>query len=245
MDGFRDLDNYHRVDGIRNALAVRPFWIGCDADQSSSAGSWDSFPIASFGSSGFHRFSCPCRNQNCDDCLFSLSESRCVRVWKRISHRPVPLRGVVNGFHWRTQRQFLDAVAVAMITPGPVVITSGFIGYLVAGPLGAFAATLAVFLPPYLLVVSGAPYYRRFAKIRQVKAFVQGVTAAAVGAIAGAAIILSKRAVMDLLTVLIAVVSLLLVLRFKKIPRTAYHSRSRDRRPDREARLVVIVLGGI
>jgi chromate transporter len=96
--------------------------------------------------------------------------------------------GVVGGFHWLTERQFLDAVAVAMITPGPVVITSGFIGYLVAGPLGAFAATLAVFLPPYLLVVFGAPYYRRFAKNRQVKAFVQGVTAAAVGAIAGAAI---------------------------------------------------------
>ena len=126
--------------------------------------------------------------------------------------------GVVNGFHWLTERQFLDAVAVAMITPGPVVITSGFIGYLVAGPLGAFAATLAAFLPPYLLVVFAAPYYRRFAKNRQVKAFVQGVTAAAVGAIAGAAIILSKRAVMDLPTILIAAVSLLVLLRFKKIP---------------------------
>jgi chromate transporter len=126
--------------------------------------------------------------------------------------------GVVGGYHWLTERQFLDAVAIAMITPGPVVITSGFIGYLVAGPLGAFAATIAVFLPPYLLVVFGAPYYRRFAKNHQVKAFVQGVTAAAVGAIAGAAIILSKRAVMDGPTVLIAVVSLLLLVRFKKIP---------------------------
>jgi chromate transporter len=126
--------------------------------------------------------------------------------------------GVVGGFHWLTERQFLDAVAIAMITPGPVVITSGFIGYLVAGPLGAFAATIAVFLPPYLLVVFGAPYYRRFAKNRQVKAFVQGVTAAAAGAIAGAAIILSKRAVMDLPTLVIAVVSLLLLVRFRKIP---------------------------
>jgi chromate transporter len=126
--------------------------------------------------------------------------------------------GAVGGFHWLTERQFLDAVAIAMITPGPVVITSGFIGYLVAGPLGAIAATVAVFLPPYLLVVFGAPYYRRFATNRRVKAFVQGVTAAAVGAIAGAAIILSKRAVMDLPTVLIAVVSLLLLLRFKKMP---------------------------
>ena len=86
--------------------------------------------------------------------------------------------GVVGKFHWLTERQFLDAVAVAMITPGPVVITSGFIGFLVAGPLGACAAALAVFLPPYLLVVFAAPYYRRFAQNRQVKAFVQGVTAA-------------------------------------------------------------------
>jgi chromate transporter len=126
--------------------------------------------------------------------------------------------GVVGGFHWLTERQFLDAVAVAMITPGPVVITSGFIGYLVAGPLGALAATLAVFLPPYLLVIFAAPYYRRFAKNRQVKAFVQGVTAAAVGAIAGAAVIISRRAVMDIPTIAIALVSLLLLLRFKKLP---------------------------
>src|SRR5260370_12761216 len=103
-----------------------------------------------------------------------------------------------------------------MITRGPVVITSGFIGYLVAGPVGALAATLAVFLPPYLLVVFGAPYYRRFAKNRQVKAVVQGVTAAAVGAIAGAAIILSKRAVIGFPTVLTAVVALFPLVRFNK-----------------------------
>jgi chromate transporter len=126
--------------------------------------------------------------------------------------------GVVGGFHWLTELQFLDAVAVAMITPGPVVITSGFIGYLVAGPFGALAATLAVFLPPYLLVVIGAPYYRRFAKNPQVRAFVQGVTAAAVGAIAGAAIILSKRAITDGTTALIALASLFLLVRFERIP---------------------------
>src|SRR5712664_744642 len=126
--------------------------------------------------------------------------------------------GVVGQFHWLTERQFLDAVAVAMITPGPIVITSSFIGYLVAGPLGASAAALAVFLPPYLLVIFGAPYYRRFAQNRQVKAFVQGVTAAAVGAIAGAAVILSKRALMDLPTVLIALISLAVLLGFKKTP---------------------------
>src|SRR5256885_9044625 len=95
--------------------------------------------------------------------------------------------GVVEKFHWLTEQQFVDAVAVAMITPGPVVITAAFIGYLVAGPVGAFVAAGAVFAPPYFIVVVAAPYYRRFAQNRQVKAFVQGVTAAAVGAIAGAA----------------------------------------------------------
>jgi chromate transporter len=126
--------------------------------------------------------------------------------------------GVVGKFHWLTERQFLDAVAVAMITPSPIVITSGFVGYLVAGPLGGFAAAVAVFLPPYLLVIFGAPYYRRFAQNRQVKAFVQGVTAAAVGAIAGAAVILSKRALLDVPTVLIALISIGVLLGLKKIP---------------------------
>jgi chromate transporter len=126
--------------------------------------------------------------------------------------------GVVGQFHWLTERQFLDAVAVAMITPGPIVITSGFIGYLVAGPLGACAAAVAVFLPPYLLVIFVAPYYRRFAQNRQVKAFVQGVTAAAVGAIAGAAIILCRRALVDGPTVLIAMLTFVALVGSRKIP---------------------------
>lgn len=125
--------------------------------------------------------------------------------------------GVVGQFHWLTERQFLDAVAVAMITPGPVVITAGFIGYLVAGPAGAALAALAVFAPPYFIVIVGAPYYRRFAQNLQVKAFVQGVTAAAVGAIAGAAFILARRSLVDLPTVSIAVLTFAL-LSFKKIP---------------------------
>src|SRR3989442_648669 len=103
--------------------------------------------------------------------------------------------GVVSQFHWLTERQFLDAVAVAMITPGPVVITAAFVGYLVGGPLGAALAALAVFAPPYLIVLFGAPYYRKFAQNRQVKAFVEGVTAAAVGAITRAAYILGRRAI--------------------------------------------------
>jgi chromate transporter len=126
--------------------------------------------------------------------------------------------GVVVKFHWLAERQFVDAVAVAMITPGPVVITAGFIGYLVAGPLGALAAAWAVFAPPYFIVLFGAPYYRRFAQNRQVKAFVQGVTAAAVGAIAGAAYILARRSLVDAPTVLIGVVTLAVLMATKKIP---------------------------
>ena len=126
--------------------------------------------------------------------------------------------GVVNQFHWLTERQFLDAVAVAMITPGPVVITVAFIGYLIAGPLGASAASVGVFLPCYLFVIIPAPYFRRFADNPRVKAFVDGVTAAATGAIAGAAFVLGRRALTDLGAVLIALVTWFVFSRFKKLP---------------------------
>jgi chromate transporter len=125
--------------------------------------------------------------------------------------------GVVGKFHWLTERQFLDAVAVAMITPGPIVITAGFIGYLVAGFLGAVFAALAVFAPPYFMVIVGAPYYRHFAQNLQVKAFVQGVTAAAVGAITGAAFILGRRSLVDVTTCIIAMLTLGL-LSLKRVP---------------------------
>jgi chromate transporter len=125
---------------------------------------------------------------------------------------------VVGQHHWLTERQFLDAVAVAMITPGPVVITVAFIGYLVAGPLGACAAALGVFLPCYLFVVIPAPYFRRFADNPRVKAFVDGVTAAATGAIAGAAFVLGRRAIVDLPTIALAALTWLLFTRFKKLP---------------------------
>ena len=126
--------------------------------------------------------------------------------------------GVVERFHWLTEQQFVDAVAVAMMTPGPVVITAAFIGYLVAGPVGAFVAAWAVFAPPYFVVIVAAPYYRRFAQNRQVKAFVQGVTAAAVGAIAGAAYILARRSLVDLPTMLIGLITLAILMLTKKIP---------------------------
>ncbi len=123
--------------------------------------------------------------------------------------------GVVQEHHWLTDHQFVDAVAVAMITPGPVVITVAFIGYLVAGVAGATAAAVGMFLPVYLVVVLLAPSYKRWAKNPQLNAFVRGVTAAATGAIAGAVIVLARRSVYDWPTILICVVSLAVLFRWK------------------------------
>jgi chromate transporter len=123
--------------------------------------------------------------------------------------------GVVQGHQWLTDHQFVDAVAVAMITPGPVVITVAFIGYLVAGVAGATAAALGIFLPVYLVVVLWAPSYKRWAKNPQLDAFVRGVTAAATGAIAGAVIVLARRSVYDRSTILICAVSLAVLFRWK------------------------------
>jgi len=125
--------------------------------------------------------------------------------------------GVVQRYGWLDERQFLDAVAVAMITPGPVVITVGFIGYLVAGASGAVVAALATFLPCYVFTVIPAPHFRRLSRNRAIKAFVDGVTAAATGAIAGAVFVLGRRALVDATTVSIALVTLLVVLRFRRI----------------------------
>ncbi len=122
---------------------------------------------------------------------------------------------VVQQYHWLSERQFLDAVAVAMITPGPVVITVGFIGYLVGSLPGAIAAAMGVFLPVWLVVVLLTPYYERFAKNPQVRAFVEGVTSAATGAIAGAVIVLGRRAITDIPTGAIAVATLALLIRFR------------------------------
>jgi chromate transporter len=126
--------------------------------------------------------------------------------------------GVVRDFGWLGERQFLDAVAVAMITPGPVVITVGFIGFLVAGPAGAVVAALATFLPCYVFTVIPAPHFRRWSQVRGVRAFVEGVTAAATGAIAGAAFVLGRRALVDVATIVIAATTLAVAWRFRKVP---------------------------
>jgi chromate transporter len=126
--------------------------------------------------------------------------------------------GVVEQHHWLTERQFLDAVAVAMITPGPVVITVGFIGYLAAGLSGAFVAAFATFLPCYLFTILPAPYFRKYGRRPALVAFVDGVTAAAIGAIAGAVIVLGQRSIVDPMTAAIALVSVGLVWKAKKLP---------------------------
>ncbi|HEX4779558.1 MAG TPA: chromate transporter [Usitatibacter sp.] len=125
--------------------------------------------------------------------------------------------GVVTQHHWLTERQFVDAVAVAMITPGPVVITVGFVGYLVAGLPGAIVAATATFLPCYLFTILPAPYFKKYGKVPGVVAFVDGVTAAAIGAITGAVIVLSKRMVVDVPTALLAVATVMLLWKVKKL----------------------------
>jgi chromate transporter len=125
---------------------------------------------------------------------------------------------VVTEFHWLNDKQFVDAVAVAMITPGPVVITVGFIGYLVAGLAGASVAAAATFLPCYLFTILPAPYFKKYGRLPAIIAFVDGVTAAAVGAIVGAVIIIARRSIVDVPTLVLAVVTAGLLLRFKKLP---------------------------
>lgn len=125
--------------------------------------------------------------------------------------------GVVTEHHWLNEKQFVDAVAVAMITPGPVVITVGFIGYLVAGLPGACVAAAGTFLPCYLFTILPAPYFKKYGKLPAILAFVDGVTAAAVGAITGAVIVLAKRSIVDVPTALLAVVTIVLLLKFKKL----------------------------
>jgi chromate transporter len=121
----------------------------------------------------------------------------------------------VRQFRWLSEQQFLDAVAVAMITPGPVVITVAFIGFLVAGFPGATLAAIGIFVPVWVLTVIPAPWFVRHRNNPQLRAFSDGATAAASGAIAGAVVVLGQRAIVDLPTVAIGLVSLGILWRFK------------------------------
>ncbi len=126
--------------------------------------------------------------------------------------------GVVKEHHWLNDHQFLDAVAVAMITPGPVVITVGFIGYLVAGFGGACVAAFGTFLPCYLFTIIPAAYFKKYGKIPALLSFVNGITAAAIGAITGAVIVLARKSIIDIPTALLAIITATILWKTKKIP---------------------------
>jgi len=130
---------------------------------------------------------------------------------------PFLQQGVVQQFGWLNDHQFLDAVAVAMITPGPVVITVAFIGYLArnAGLAGSIMASIGIFLPVYLFTIVPAPWFKRHRDNPQLKAFVDGATAAATGAITGAVLVLTSRAITDLPTAVIALISLAVLWRYR------------------------------
>jgi chromate transporter len=130
---------------------------------------------------------------------------------------PFLYAGTVTEHHWLTEKQFVDAVAVAMITPGPVVITVGFIGYLIAGFSGATVAALATFIPCYLFTVIPAPYFKKYGKLPGVVAFVDGITAAAIGAITGSVIVIAKRSIVDIPSAIICLITVALLWRFKKL----------------------------
>src|SRR6185503_3275265 len=128
---------------------------------------------------------------------------------------PFLQQGVVHDLRWLTEHQFLDAVAVALITPGPVVITVAFIGYLVAGVAGASLAAIGIFLPVYFFTIVPAPWFRRHKDNPQLRAFAAGATAAASGAITGAVVVLGRGAISDLPTAFIALTGLALLVRFR------------------------------
>jgi chromate transporter len=124
-------------------------------------------------------------------------------------------QGLVTQYGWLDQRQFLIAVAVGMISPGPVVITATFVGYLVAGFWGSLVSTIGIFLPSFILVLVAAPLLARYRANPNVQGFVKGAYAAAIGTILGACVLLGRIAIGDWLTVLIAVASLAVLFRWK------------------------------
>jgi chromate transporter len=128
---------------------------------------------------------------------------------------PFLQQGVVQEHGWLGQREFLIAVAIGMISPGPVVITATFVGYLVAGFWGAVAATVGIFLPSFILVLVAAPILQQHRANRNVQGFVKGAYAAAIGTILGACVLLGRIAIGDRLTILIGVASLAVLIRWK------------------------------
>jgi chromate transporter len=128
---------------------------------------------------------------------------------------PFLQQGVVQQYGWLGERDFLVAVAVGMISPGPVVITATFVGYLVAGFAGSLAATVGIFLPSFILVLVAAPILARHRTNRGVQGFIKGAYAAAIGTILGACVLLGRIAIGDWLTILIGLAALVALFRWK------------------------------
>jgi chromate transporter len=128
---------------------------------------------------------------------------------------PFLQQGVVQQYGWLSERDFLVAVAVGMISPGPVVITATFVGYLVAGFGGALVATIGIFLPSFLLVLLVAPLLARHRSNRDVQGFIKGAYAAAIGTILGACVLLGHIAIGDWFTIVLALASLVALFRWK------------------------------
>jgi chromate transporter len=124
-------------------------------------------------------------------------------------------QGLVQQFGWLDERQFLIAVAIGMISPGPVVITATFVGYVVAGFWGSLASTVGIFLPSFLFVLIAAPLLARHRANPNVQGFVKGAYAAAIGTILGACVLLGRIAIGDWLTALVGLVSLAVLFRWK------------------------------
>jgi chromate transporter len=124
-------------------------------------------------------------------------------------------KGLVQETGWLDPHEFLVAVAIGMLSPGPVVITATFVGYLVAGFWGSLISTVGIFLPSFLLILIAAPILRRHRANPNVQGFIKGAYAAAIGTILGACILLGRIAIGDWLTALIGIASLAVLFRFK------------------------------
>ncbi len=125
---------------------------------------------------------------------------------------------IVDHYHWLTDRQFIDAVAIGMISPGPVVITATFVGYVLNGLWGALAATLGMFAPSVLLTIVAAPLLKRYRDNRYLQGFLRGIVAAVVGALLGTGILIATSAIGDLLTAAIAGATLFVILKWPEMP---------------------------
>jgi chromate transporter len=125
---------------------------------------------------------------------------------------------VVDQYHWLNNRQFLDSVAIGMISPGPVVITATFVGYLMNGVIGALAATIGIFSPPVLFTVLATPILLRSYTHARFAGFIRGVGVTVVGVLVGTTYLVGKEAIGDWLTVAIGIVSLLVIIVWKTLP---------------------------